>query len=222
MAHKLKLLLFVCLLSAFTGAPACKKQLTANAPPPVAETRAGAEDDYLPQPSDIIPAAPQFKWSWTRFDAAKVAAKKGVAVEQFQKKYLAWNGKFEDYEGRVMYVFGPEDEEEPGRPLHDVQLFLWPAKESGDEAKQRQQLFDYWDKKLAQRYGADFKTEETARTKSHIWHPRPDFAVEIRLVTAADTKPQIGIYWKKEGDEEEEREREKRGPPADEKDEDDK
>jgi hypothetical protein len=197
---KCKFIALVSLLGLLGVGAACKK----SNPPPAstdaekAQARAQTESkaaELLPQPSDITPDVVQFNWNWTREDAAKVVAKKNITPHRFQKQYMEWDSAFEGYPGRVLMVFGEEGEEEGIKLLRQIQLFIFPKDAKGDAAKQRQELFDFWDKKLTQRYGANFKQEETGRTKSHIWQLRPDFKLEIRLVTAADTKPQLGIYW---------------------------
>ena len=211
---KCKFIALVSLLGLLGFVAACKK-----GNPPTASAN-GAEKaqartpteskaaEFLPQPSDITPDVMQFNWNWTREDAAKVVAKKNITPHRFQKQYMEWDSAFAGYPGRVLMVFGEEGEEEGIKLLRQIQLFIFPKDAQGDAAKQRQELFDFWDKKLTQRYGADFRKEETGRTKSHIWQLRPDFKLEIRLVTAADTKPQLGIYWQLI-DNEKEKEREK-------------
>jgi hypothetical protein len=205
--HKLIFCLILVLSGGVFFAPGCKKQAETK-PPATAEVEEKVPDD-LPQPADITSAVPQVRWSWKRNDLNGVAAKLGVKVEQFQKKYLAWDGAFDGYGGRIIFIFNEEGKNKPGRPLHQVQLFLWPPdRAKGDKAQQRQQLFDFWDNKLRQRYGKDFKTQETARTKSHIWQPRPAFNIEIRLITDPAADPQLAIYWQREGGETSENERE--------------
>ncbi len=201
MIRKIKFIVLVCLIGLLVIVVACKK----GNPPPAASSDAekaqartpaeGKAAEFLPQPSDITPDVAQFNWNWTREDAAKVLAKKNISPHRFQKQYMEWDSTLEGYPGRVLMVFGEEGEEEGIKFLHQLQLFIFPKDDKGDAAKQRREIFEFWDKKLTQRYGPDFKTEETARTKSHIWQLRPDFKLEIRLVTAADTKPQLGIYW---------------------------
>ena len=157
-------------------------------------------EDNLPQPSDVT-NAPQVKWSMTREDVNALFAKQGLTTERFQKRYLAYNGTFEGYQGRLLMGF--EWEEGRQGPLENITLFLWPAK-PGDANKQRQELFDSWNAKLTKGYGNSFKTEEKERTKSHFWQVRPDFDIELRGITATDGKAQIAVYWARAGAEKEE------------------
>ena len=195
----------------------CKKSVSVASPPEKAEVK-DAVPDNLPQPADITGDVPQFLWSRDRQVNYDILTKKGISGgERFRKQVMAWNGKFESYEGRVLLTF-EDGEEGPGGPLAEIAMLLWPAQEQKGQAAQpqRQALFAYWDKKLAARYGGDFKTSNTATTQSHTWSTPAGVEVEIRSLTDPAKPVQIGIYWTRqgaslEGDEEKEREREEAG-----------
>jgi hypothetical protein len=168
----------------------CKKEAAPPANANAPEKRATAQaPSFLPQPADITSSVAQFDWNWTREDTARVTEKLGLRTHRFKMRFIEWEGKFEGYPGRILLEF------DKFKPLRQVQLFIFAPEGAGNKEQVRKQMFEFWDKKLAQRYGGDFKTEEMARAKSHIWQLRPDFRVELRVVTATDTDPQLGIYW---------------------------
>lgn len=196
------------LLSLLTLGGACKKSGTSEGlPTPEAEAAAKEKvRDDLPQAADITKDAPRVAWGQPRQSVTEALTKQGLTVERFKKKFVAWNGKFEGYEGRMLLEF--QRGEGPSGPVREITLLAWQENaKAGSTPQQRQAILDFWSNKLAARYGADFKKEQTERTQSHVWQ-KDGVEIELRTVTANDAQPQIAIYWTRGGGGEEEEEEE--------------
>lgn len=176
------LLILLCVFVAGTGATA----FTGHESGTDVSTAPRSGDEQMIQPSDIFEKFPELKWGMSFKDAKKAIEKTGVTPVGFkgQETELAWDAEFNGMRGRGGVHFGE------GTGLSDIVVGVYAF-------EKQKEVFEAWQKKIAERHGASKEVSDTEVSISHVWRLKNKFVIELRSLKD-EGSPVVDVHWVKE------------------------
>lgn len=151
-----------------------------------ASTGSLADDVQMIEPSDIFRNFPELTWGMSFKDAKKAIEKTGVTPVGFKgyETELAWDAEFNGMRGRGGIHF------KEGAGLSDIVVGVYAFEKQKD-------VFEAWQKKIAERHGASKEVSDTEVSISHVWRLKNKFVIELRSLKDVNS-PVVDVHWVKE------------------------
>lgn len=151
----------------------------------VGAMKASADEDKMVEPSDLMTGFLDVGWGMSYQDAKKVIEKSGNRPLGFKgiETELAWNGKFNDMEGRATLIF------KEGAGISQMAVLV-------NALDKQKDVFEAWRKKLVEKHGAG-EEENTGYAVEMLWRLKNGFVIQLRSMKESQSGVVVA-HWVKE------------------------
>ncbi len=146
-------------------------------------TTAKTSADKTFGPADLFQSFPKIELGMKFPEVKQAVEKTGAHPGGFKDSELAWDGKFNDLNGRATVLF----KEETGafQIAVIVQVF-----------EKRSEVHELWVKKITERLGAPASVDDNSIHLSKLWRLKDGVVLELRMLKDANN-PVLDIHWVK-------------------------